>query len=66
MTKEDILHEFKNINGVYNNCMVFDKLSNMLDKFEASIREDCKRNIICNGVEDICLRDSLMQDKKGE
>lgn len=43
MTKEDILHKFKNINDVYNNCLAFDMLSNMLDELE--------RTVVIDGVE---------------
>ena len=32
MTKEDILHYFQDINFRYNDCMMYDNLSHMLDE----------------------------------
>jgi hypothetical protein len=59
MTKEEILSKFKDINYAYNDCCAFDNLRKMLYEFEKSIREECKRNIICNGVDDISIKDSI-------
>ena len=35
MTKEDILHHFQDINFYYNDCMMYDDLSRMLDELIA-------------------------------
>lgn len=35
MTKEDILHHFQDINFYYNDCMMYDDLSRMLDELMA-------------------------------
>lgn len=35
MTKEDILHHFQDINFCYNDCMMYDDLSRMLDELIA-------------------------------
>ena len=35
MTKEDILHHFQDINFRYNDCMMYDDLSRMLDELIA-------------------------------
>lgn len=35
MTKEDILHHFQDINFRYNDCMMYDDLSCMLDELIA-------------------------------
>lgn len=38
MTKEDILHHFQDINFYYNDCMMYDDLSRMLDELIAEIK----------------------------
>lgn len=35
MAKEDILHHFQDINFYYNDCMMYDDLSRMLDELIA-------------------------------
>ena len=37
MTKEDILHHFQDINFYYNDCMMYDDLSRMLDELIVEI-----------------------------
>lgn len=56
MSKEDILNELASmgLEAEYRNS-----ISVMLDGFERSIREDCKRNMIPNGVEDISIKDMI-------
>ena len=45
MTKEDILHHFQDINFYYNDCMMYDDLSRMLDELIAENKgepcDDC-------------------------
>ena len=40
MTKEDILHHFQDINFYYNDCMMYDDLSRMLDELIAENQEE--------------------------
>ena len=40
MTKEDILHHFQDINFRYNDCMMYDNLSRMLDKLIAESKDE--------------------------
>lgn len=40
MTKEDILHHFQDINFYYNDCMMYDDLSRMLDELIAEIKDE--------------------------
>lgn len=50
MTKEDILHHFQDINFYYNDCMMYDDLSRMLDeliaenKGEWMLLEECSNS----------------------
>lgn len=46
MTKEDILHHFQDINFYYNDCMMYDDLSRMLDEL---IAENKGEWIVFNG-----------------
>ena len=43
MTKEDILHHFQDINFYYNDCMMYDDLSRMLDELIAENKGDLIR-----------------------
>ena len=43
MTKEDILHHFQDINFYYNDCMMYDDLSRMLDELIAENKGEWKR-----------------------
>lgn len=40
MTKEDILHHFQDINFRYNDCMMYDDLSRMLDELIAESKDE--------------------------
>jgi len=40
MTKEDILHHFQDINFYYNDCMMYDDLSRMLDELIAESKDE--------------------------
>lgn len=56
MAKEDILHHFQDINFYYNDCMMYDDLSRMLDELIAEnkgewIAQDihnCHTNFKCS------------------
>lgn len=62
MTKEDILHHFQDINFYYNDCMMYDDLSRMLDELIAENDGDLiSRQAVIDAIqklnipEDMCV-----------
>ena len=45
MTKEEILHTFKDINHAYNNCTMYDTLKRMLNELEEEYDEYDNRTL---------------------